>query len=361
MRPDSHTTRRWRCQAALVFAGALLLAGCVPGLPVPQARAPLPVPGSFAGVLPCGDCAGVRTAVRLREDGVYLVRQTFLGRAGTDDELVELGRWRLREDGRVLLLETPEGVRTFAVVDDNRLAPLDGLGQPLAGGAASQLVRGVGDDAFEQPFRWRGMVRFRDGVGEFHECRSDLVLPIAKQGASAQLERAYLATRAGADAELMFTLQGTLLAAATAGAEGVPERLLVTGVERAWPSEYCAAARPSAPIAGLEDTVWWLDALAGASLPEARAQRPRMRLLPLEARIEVFSGCNIIFGSYAAQSRVLRFDGLAKTRKRCPELDALESRLLEVLRSTDAYTIDAGELVLHVEGSALARWRAGEP
>lgn len=351
----------------VLLNASLLLFGCAPNPPVVEPRAVLPVPASFGGVLPCTDCAGVRTDLRLRADGVVLMRQTFLDRASPDDDLFEFGRWRLRADGRVLLLEFGASTLNFAVLDTDRLAPLDGLGQPLGGGAAHELRRGDDTGAFEQPFRWRGTYRYMADAGIFSECRSGLALPVAQEGASAQLERAYLAARPGpgtgpgTGAELMFTLRGRLVWRPASEGDGLQEMLLVSDVDHAWPSEQCAAALRTTPIAGLEDTVWWLRTLDGARLSVPTEDRPRMRLIPANARVEAFGGCNVVFGSYTADSGRLEFERLASTRKHCSALQELEDRLLEVLRGTDGYIIDASELVLYIEGEAHARWASTAP
>ena len=51
----------------------------------------LELPATFAGVLPCADCAGVAHTLTLQSDGSYRLRRTYLGKA--EAPVARSGRW----------------------------------------------------------------------------------------------------------------------------------------------------------------------------------------------------------------------------------------------------------------------------
>ncbi|MCV2360944.1 YbaY family lipoprotein [Paucibacter sp. TC2R-5] len=60
-------------------------------------KAGLSLPQSFAGVLPCADCAGIAHTLTLLPDGVYRMRQSYLGKPGLP--LLQQGRWSVSQAG----------------------------------------------------------------------------------------------------------------------------------------------------------------------------------------------------------------------------------------------------------------------
>ena len=335
------------------LALVVLAAGCVPSVQeAPPAHLEPVTPATWIGVLPCADCEGIDIVLLLRPDHRYLQRQSWLGRVSRDDRLVDVGRWRLTEDGQALLLiGGAGGARQFGFTENGGLRLLGRHGEALA----AELLPGETGDAFETPFGWRGTYTHSGGEGHFRDCGSGLEVPVTIEAAASQLVRAYADSRSGAGAEVLFTLRGHLVERPGADGTGTREMLRVTAVERAWPEESCAPTQARPTAAGLEDTVWWLLELDGVSLPPFGPDSARLRLLPNNARIEVFGGCNAMFGSYRADSATLVVSELAMTRKQCPELDALEQRLLEVLALADTYSVGAGTLVLYGAGRPLAR------
>jgi copper homeostasis protein (lipoprotein) len=68
---------------------------------VPASAPGLALPASFVGILPCADCAGIAQTLSLREDGLYRMRRTYLGKPG--NPFAETGRWQVDASGRLLL------------------------------------------------------------------------------------------------------------------------------------------------------------------------------------------------------------------------------------------------------------------
>ena len=108
------------------------------------AQSTLPVPATFAGVLPCADCAGVAQTLTLRADGLYRLRRTYLGKP--EGPFSELGHWKLNAAGTLLMLRGETDTLLYAVAPsggngEGMLRLLDGRGQPIESDANLALRR----------------------------------------------------------------------------------------------------------------------------------------------------------------------------------------------------------------------------
>lgn len=154
---------RW--SAAIALAALLALAGCSrtddsqggsPAAPTPSAPSgEAPVTGAtvldstWQGVLPCADCDGIQTRLRLVADDQgrrYELQETYLARDG--GELFETqGAWI--EEAAVIdaqatvvyRLDTDGASRWFSLQPDGALEMLDGPQRPTADGLAHRLQR----------------------------------------------------------------------------------------------------------------------------------------------------------------------------------------------------------------------------
>lgn len=87
--------------AAVLSAAALFAAGCAQKAPVPTAAQKAAaaeaaaLAGVYEGMLPCADCAGIRTALYLRATGTYTRVSHY---EGTDGAFDEGGAWKVEKD-----------------------------------------------------------------------------------------------------------------------------------------------------------------------------------------------------------------------------------------------------------------------
>ncbi len=137
-------------RAVATWCIALCLAGAAatglraqPALAQPS-PSPLAVPATFAGVMPCADCAGVAQTLTLRADGLYRLRRTYLGKP--DGPFSELGHWKLNAAGTLLMLRGETDTLLYAVAPsggngEGMLRLLDGRGQPIESDANLALRR----------------------------------------------------------------------------------------------------------------------------------------------------------------------------------------------------------------------------
>jgi uncharacterized lipoprotein NlpE involved in copper resistance len=168
----------------------------------------LPLPATFAGVLPCADCAGIAHTLTLRADGLYRLRRTYLGKPG--EPTAEVGRWTADESGQQIALGRGGTTQRFTVVDGQTLRQLDRLGQPIKSAANLELRRTAQLDAITEPLRWRGEFVYLADAATFTDCASGLRWPVALAGDYLAAERRYMQMRSAPGAPLVVTFDGRL-------------------------------------------------------------------------------------------------------------------------------------------------------
>ena len=85
---------------ALLCAGApLLQAGSMtpPAALITSEDFANELPAHYSGLLPCADCEGIRYDVDLRENNVYFMRMSYLGRS-SNDPIDQIGLWSVVVD-----------------------------------------------------------------------------------------------------------------------------------------------------------------------------------------------------------------------------------------------------------------------
>jgi len=112
---------------ARLLAALALLGGA--GLRAQPAAGEFTLPAGYAGVLPCADCAGIAVTLTLREDGLYRLRRTYLGKPGAPFN--EIGRWAAETSSGRLLLRSGSLRTVFELPDAATLRQLDGQGRPI--------------------------------------------------------------------------------------------------------------------------------------------------------------------------------------------------------------------------------------
>ena len=94
--------------------------------------------GTYRGVLPCADCAGIETELTLGAGGTFNLKTTYLGK---DDDRVfeEEGTFNWDDAGQRITLAGRERPNRY-FVGENYLAQLDAEGQRIEGGLADRYV-----------------------------------------------------------------------------------------------------------------------------------------------------------------------------------------------------------------------------
>lgn len=88
--------------------------------------------GTYKGVLPCADCPGINTAIRINNDGTYILETLYQDRG--DSVFVENGTFTWDASGSSITLS--EGEQQQYQVGENQLFALDMEGKRIEGALA---------------------------------------------------------------------------------------------------------------------------------------------------------------------------------------------------------------------------------
>lgn len=93
--------------------------------------------GTYQGMLPCNDCAGVRVALSLFRDATYELQTDILG---TNRHFTRRGSFTFNADETHILLDANGQNRSFEILSPTRLRMLDKDGQRIRGVDADRYV-----------------------------------------------------------------------------------------------------------------------------------------------------------------------------------------------------------------------------
>ena len=96
--------------------------------------------GTYYGTLPCADCEGIATRIRLGKDLRYQLSETYLGKS--DTAVLAEGIFTWNADGNSISLQgITEGARSTQLqVGENKLTQLDLQGSKIVGDSAEKYV-----------------------------------------------------------------------------------------------------------------------------------------------------------------------------------------------------------------------------
>lgn len=199
-----------------------------------------------------------------------------------------------------------------------------------------------------------GMYTYMADAAMFTRCDTGARVPVATEGESLALERAYLAAAHEPGAPVLVTVQGRF--ETRPPMEGAPrEHLIVDAFDGIWPGEVCEKAGVETT---LKNTYWKLVELDGAPVRAREGQREVHMLLRLDTpAVRGFAACNSFSGGYALDGTSLRFEGIASTLAACPHMDE-ETAYFAALGAVTRYRIFGETLVLFGDAGQIARFRA---
>jgi copper homeostasis protein (lipoprotein) len=199
-----------------------------------------------------------------------------------------------------------------------------------------------------------GMYSYMADAATFTRCDTDVRYPVAMEGESVALERAYLAAGLEPGAALLVTVQGSFKPRPDmAGVDR--EHLVVENFDAIWPDETCEKLGVETP---LKNTYWKLVELNGAPIVAQENQREVHLMLRVDGPdARGFAGCNAFGASYNVDGTDLHFTEILATKSACPYLDE-EIAYLAALESVTRYRILGETLVLSNGATRVARFRA---
>lgn len=214
------------------------------GTPQASAPAPLRLPATFTGELPCGDCEGSAVTLTLFDDGTF--RSRSIARGGRDAGRVaaDVGTWRLLDGGRRIVLDGAGAAgRQFGRVGADSLRLLDNTGAELVAPLPYRLGRATQVDTIRDRMRFEGAITESPDLVRFVDCASGRGYPVLREGAFEALGRGVRQAQAGRPQPTSARVFGRLQPR-PAAVSGNGEVLVVDSVERVWVGGACGAGRP---------------------------------------------------------------------------------------------------------------------
>ncbi|MGL4268745.1 MAG: copper resistance protein NlpE N-terminal domain-containing protein [Plesiomonas sp.] len=139
----------------------------------------------YQGVLPCTDCDGIDTRIRLNDDGSFVETDTYLqGRSG--QLFADYGRWS--RQGETLILTSSSGDAQSYRVRPDSLLMLAQDGKPLPD-EQQYVLQGAEVALPSDPMSVRGMYSPRASGAVLQDCATGLTFTL--QGEAKALQAAY--------------------------------------------------------------------------------------------------------------------------------------------------------------------------
>lgn len=211
----------------------------------------------------------------------------------------------------------------------------------------------------EQTGVLRGMYRYLADAALFTDCETGRTLPVAMEGDSRALERAYLQARHQPGEALLVTLEGRIVPRMPMEGPGPVDMLLPGRFIGIRDGADCAGSAPAAALLG---TRWRLTYLGDVPAVHYPDQREAQIVLHDDGRVTGSDGCNLVSGGFRSEGDGLTFTPLASTMMACPQGVEQEQAFSRALGATARYRTPGGYLeLLDAAGSLLARFEAVAP
>ncbi len=92
--------------------------------------------GVYKGTLPCADCSGIKTTLKLKQDKTYEKYESYLGKDNSNFQ--EEGTFTVTDDGKKIILTDNSQNKTQYAVGENQLILLDQEGKQSTSPLADQ-------------------------------------------------------------------------------------------------------------------------------------------------------------------------------------------------------------------------------
>lgn len=205
----------------------------------------------------------------------------------------------------------------------------------------------------------RGIYVYMADATLFTDCETGKRYPVALEGDSVSLERAYLEARRYPGEEVLASLEGRIAERPAMEGNRTEESLVVERFIGVWPGETCG---PRGSVSELENNYWKLTRLGNEPVPKFDGQRePHLVLHSEEGRAAGTGGCNQMSGGYEIDGTSITFGLMASTMMACPEAEDVDHALMAALENATSFRLMAHHLdLLDDVGSTVARFEARE-
>jgi len=201
----------------------------------------LKLPATFRGTLPCADCEGIRYHLDLWPDGVFHLRQNYLGTSVVADDR---GRWHQDPSRAVILLYgRRERPIQFEVKGPHTIRLLDQQGRPIQSSLPYELTSDGTLTPTDLGLELHGMFRYMADAARFEDCLTGRSYPVAMEGDYIQLERAYQeAAKPEPGAPLMASFEGDITRRPAMEGDALIPTVVVRRFVGVWPGQRCERA-----------------------------------------------------------------------------------------------------------------------
>lgn len=300
-------------------------------------REPVFEGGTYAGVLPCASCPGIRTRISFAPDGTFRRHRDYMeGQDGLGRAVGDYGRWALTPGNRLVLRNTEEDVTRFEIPGPDEIRMLDVNGQPIESELNYSLMAETDVPEEDGVLAMSGMYTYMADAAIFKPCNLDRTIPVAMVERHADLEQEYMHRRSAPGAPLMVRIDARLEEQPAMEGEGTEETVVVTKLDEVFEGRSCRNTT------SLTDSVGWiLVELDG--IPVERSDPAMIPSLTFGAeRVTGSTGCNQLNGPYGVAGDSLRFGSIAVTEQACA--DTLEAAFVDMLGDVETYGIYGDEL-----------------
>jgi copper homeostasis protein (lipoprotein) len=198
----------------------------------------LKLPATFTGTLPCADCEVIRWHLDLWPDGVFHVRQAYLGTPVVADDI---GRWR-KETSRaaISLYGAREKPNRFKIKAPHTIRLLDQQGRPIASSLPYELTTDGTLAPTDLRLCLQGIFRYMADAAHFEECRTGRSYPVAMEADYLRLERAYIeAAKPAPGAPLMVSFEGDIARRPAVEGDALVQTVVVRRFNELRPGQRC--------------------------------------------------------------------------------------------------------------------------
>lgn len=224
------------------------------------------------------------------------------------------------------------------------------------------LLRAVDPAGDAEPHRvLRGEYFYMADAATFTDCLTGRRMPVAMQGESIALERAYVAAGGSQRGSMLATIEARIEQRPPMEGEGLQPTVVVERFVSLDPAARCGAGADAVPLAG---TYWKAVELRSVRVPPAGGESgpPRqahLRLDAAEGRVGGTGGCNMMGGRYATKGDAIEFNEVISTMMACIHGMEGDRHLTEALQAARRWVVTGRQLELvDSTGKSVARFEA---
>lgn len=314
-----------------------------PEEPAVYSAVPFTLPATFTGQIPCPDCLRVDITLNLRADSIYQLRKTYQAATGPVRTESQMRTWRYSPEGNFIVLGKQKGsLKTYVLVDDNRLRFSELESEHEGAGISYELNRKSEIDPFPDTVKIRGMFSVQDGAATLTECSSGNVFPVAVDGDYQTAVQAYANIPHSYGEPMLMSINGKLVQG-DAGGEAPAEMISIDRFKRYYPNQDCEGNQIRA---SLTDTVWRLSEIDGEEVSIEEPDKAPYLILGLDRSLSGFGGCNQVTGTYLAKGDLFLVKREIQTRLACPWGVGIENAFISVLDQSETFDIEGTVLQL---------------